>query len=190
MKCSRCNSENIQMQTQKGKGMPTIAFVMIFGGFGLMFLGIIGLVIGAFLGGLIGGFAKAGASNRYETVAVCQDCGFTSGPVQQGLPSQNGHPLLSTESECNLSITRENSFIGCAISLIVRIDNYKPLNISDGMTVHLKLAAGQHRIVYEQGGGLGKKSRRGFVDVITEDSSKRHMSFTFTKTGLDMVKSW
>ncbi len=190
MKCPRCNSENIQMQTQKRKETPMIAFVLPFVGLGLMLFGFVGLIIGACLGGLIGGFAKADAGNRYETVAVCQDCGFTSGPVRQGLPSQNGHPLLSTESECNLSITRESSFTGCAVSLIVRIDNHKPLNISDGMTVHLKLETGQHRIAYEQGGGLGKKNRQGFVDVIAEDCNKQHLSLTFTKTGLDVVKSW
>lgn len=190
MKCPRCNSDNIQMQSRPGKGLPLVLFAITFGGFGLMFLSVIGLVLGALLGCVIGAIVKAALPKHNETVAICQSCGYTSEPIPQGLPSQGGHPLFSTDNDCNLSITRENSFTGSAIFLVVRIDNYKPFNISNGMTVNLKLENGPHKIAYEQGGGLGKKNRQGYVDLVTEEGIKQHMSLTFTKTGLDIKKSW
>ena len=190
MKCPRCNSESIQMQSRPGKGLSLVWFALGFGGLGLMFLSVIGLLLGALLGCIVGAIAKAALPKNNETVAVCQSCGYTSEPIPQGLPSQNGHPLFSTDSECNLSITRENSFTGSAIFLVVRIDNHKPFNISNGMTINLKLENGPHKIAYEQGGGLGKKDRRGCLDLITEEGIKQHMSLTFTKTGLEVVKSW
>ena len=190
MKCPRCNSENMQMQSRPGKGLSLIWFALTFGGFGLMFLSIVGLVLGALLGCIIGAIVKATLPKHNETVAICQNCGYTSGPIPQGLPNQGGHPLFSTDSEHNFSITRENSPIGSAIFLVIRIDNYKPFNISNGMTVNLKLEDGPHKISYEQGGGLGKKNRQGCVDLFTETGIKQHMILTFTQTGLDVKKSW
>ena len=190
MKCPRCNSENIQMQTREGKGLSFVLFALIFGGIGLMFLSVVGLVLGALLGCVIGAIVKAALPKHNETVAVCQGCGYTSEPIPQGLPSQGGHPLFSTYADCNLSITRENSFTGSAIFLVIRIDNHKPFNISNGMTVNLKLENGPHKISYEQGGGLGKKNRQGCVDLIAGNGIKQHMILTFTQTGLDVKKSW
>lgn len=178
------------MQTRPGKGLSLIWFALAFGGFGLMFLSIIGLVLGALLGFVIGAIVNAALPKHNETVAVCQNCGHTSEPISQGLSAQGGHPLFSTAGDCNLTITRENSFIGSATFLIVRIDNYKPFNISDGMTVNLKLEDGAHRISYEQGGGLGKKNRRGCVDLVTETGVKHRIGLMFTKNGIELTKSW
>lgn len=190
MKCPRCNSENIQMQTREGKGLSIILFALMFGGFGLMFLSVVGLVLGALLGLVIGAIIKAALPKHNETVAVCQSCGYTSEPIPQGLPSQGGHSLFSTDADGNLCITRENSFIGSAIFLVIRIDNNKPFNISNGMTVKLKLEEGPHKIVYEQGRGMGKKNRQGCIDLSVAEGTKYNLSLTFTKTGLDIVKSW
>lgn len=190
MKCPRCNSENIQMQTREGKGLSLVLFALIFGGIGLMILSIVGLVLGALLGCLVGAVVKAALPKHNETVAVCQACGYTSEPIPQGLPSQGGHPLFSTDADCNLSITRENSFTGSAIFLVIRVDNHKPFNLSNGMTVNLKLDEGIHKIAYEQGGGLGKNNRKGCVDLSMVEGAKHKMSLAFTKTGLDVTKTW
>ena len=115
MKCPRCNSENIQMQVTEGKSLPIIGFVLLFGGIGLMLLSIIGLIIGALIGLLVGSIAKAVLPNKKETVSVCQSCGYTSNPIPQSGFSPISHPLFCSESECNLSVTRENSTTGSAI---------------------------------------------------------------------------
>ncbi len=88
MKCQRCNSENVQMQSRPGKSVPIIGFVLAFAGLGLMIFSIIGFVAGALFGCLIGAIVKAILPKKYETVAVCQNCGYTSKPIKQDLPNK------------------------------------------------------------------------------------------------------
>lgn len=190
MTCPRCNSENVQMQTRPGKGLPIIGFVLAFGGFGLMFLSIFGLVIGALLGLLVGAILKAVLPKHNETVAICQNCGFTSKAISQGTTLQRGHSLISTEDESNLTITRKNSFVLSNYFMLIRIDDQKPFNIPDGMTVHLKLDDGPHKISYTQGGRRVKENYRGCLDVVTESDVKHTLSLTFTQNGIDVQKSW
>lgn len=78
MKCSKCNSENVQMQAKEVKAKLTVPCLLTLGGFGLMFFGIVGLVIGAVLGLIIGAIIQALLPTKYTSVAVCQDCGYTS----------------------------------------------------------------------------------------------------------------
>ncbi len=93
VKCERCGSFNLQMQSRSAKGFPVVGFTvgvtLLFAGLGLMFLSIIGLVlgaiIGAVLGGIIGILIYALVPKAHETVAVCQNCGFTSKPIPQAV---------------------------------------------------------------------------------------------------------
>ena len=190
MTCPRCNSENVQMQTRPGKGLPIIGFVLAFGGFGLMIFSIFGLVIGALLGLIVGAILKAVLPKHNETVAVCQNCGFTSKPIPQGTTVQGKHPLFATESESNLSITRKNSFVLSDYFLVITIDNQKPFNIPDGLTVNLKLDDGPHKISYTQGGKRVKDNFRGCLDIVSENNVKHSLNLTFTQNGIDVVKSW
>lgn len=203
MTCPRCNSENIQMQTRPGKGFPMFLLALTFGAFGyfvcaildvfigtFIILSFVGSVIGFLFGLLIGGIIKAIAPKHNETVAVCQNCGFTSKSIPQGTTVQRGNPLFSTESESNLTITRKNSFVLSNYFMIIRIDDQKPFNIPDGMTVNLKLDNGPHKISYTQGGRRVKENYRGCLDVVTENDVKHSLSLTFTQNGIDVQKSW
>lgn len=111
MKCERCNSENVQMQSRPAKGFSIIGLVfgfsLAFAGLSSMFFAIvdvivglgsmllllsaagaiIGFVAGAFLGCIVGIIVKACRPKQYETVAVCQSCGYTSNPIKQDLPN-------------------------------------------------------------------------------------------------------
>ena len=77
MKCSKCNSENVQAQVVTKKNTIVIGVVLLLGGLGLMFLGIIGGLIGAVLGWVVGVIIKSFMGDLRETVFVCQDCGNT-----------------------------------------------------------------------------------------------------------------
>lgn len=112
MKCQRCNSENVQMQSRPGKSFPIIGFAfsvaLAFTGLGLMFFSIadvivglgsmylflstagaiVGFVASGFFGCILGAILKAFLPKKYETVAVCQNCGYTSEPIKQDLPKK------------------------------------------------------------------------------------------------------
>ena len=80
MKCCECGSERVHGQVITKKNPIVIGFVLALGGFGMMFLGIVGGIIGAVLGLIIGGIIKGIMGDLQETVFVCQDCGYTFSP--------------------------------------------------------------------------------------------------------------
>lgn len=83
MKCPKCNSENVQMQAKEAKLKLIVPCMLTFGGFGLMFLGIAGLLIGAVMGLIIGAIIQALVPTKYTSVMVCQDCGYTTDQVNK-----------------------------------------------------------------------------------------------------------
>lgn len=190
MRCAHCDSHNIQVQSHPIKGLPVIPFALILGGFGMMLYSIIGLILGALIGCIIGAVAKSLIPQKYETVAVCQNCGYTSEIVSQELSAIENHPLIASFDECNLIVTRNNSPTGSLIELSVEIDNAAPIYLSNNMTVYLRLENGMHKVHYEQIGGIGKKNRKGDIDLFADSGTKQYFNLTFTKTGLDVTLSW
>lgn len=77
MKCVKCGSENVIIESKKAKNSIMIGCVLTLGGIGLMIFGIIGIVIGVVLGFIIGVIVKSLAKEVYESWGVCQDCGKT-----------------------------------------------------------------------------------------------------------------
>ena len=86
MKCSKCNSENVQAQVVTKKNTIVTGVVLLLGGLGLMFLGIIGGILGAIIGLIIGSIIKGIMGDIRETVFVCQECGntFSNNNFKQG----------------------------------------------------------------------------------------------------------
>lgn len=79
MKCPKCHSENVQVQAKRVK-FPMGALLLTFGGFGLMFFGIIGALCGIVLGLIIGAIIKGLTPTAYESIVICQECGFVGKP--------------------------------------------------------------------------------------------------------------
>lgn len=76
MNCSKCNSENVQVQSKEYKPKLTVPILMIGAGVGLMILGPIGLIGGLIIGGIVAAIVHAAIPTKYRPVIVCQDCGF------------------------------------------------------------------------------------------------------------------
>lgn len=81
MKCPKCGSENVQLQAKKNTGKIILGFALGMGGAGLMIFSIFGLLIGSALGAIIGLIIGA-VKPKYQSVMVCQNCGYC-GKVQQ-----------------------------------------------------------------------------------------------------------
>ncbi len=75
MKCPKCNSENVKLESKVKKNPMLIGCLLSLGGIGMMFFGIIGALIGALIGLIIGAIVKGLMKTQYETVGICQDCG-------------------------------------------------------------------------------------------------------------------
>ena len=59
MKCPKCNSENVQVQPKEYKPKLTVPILMVGGGLGLRFGGIIGAIIGLIIGAVVAGIAHS-----------------------------------------------------------------------------------------------------------------------------------
>ena len=77
MTCPKCNAEKVQIQFTEKKPGVMWGFILLFGGLGLMFLGIIGAIIGIVLGLIIGGIVKNCLPKQRTSYGVCQECGHT-----------------------------------------------------------------------------------------------------------------
>lgn len=185
MKCSRCGSENMQMQAKNAKNYITIGVVLALVGFGLMFLGIIGAILGIAIGIPVGVILKMIIPTPRETIGVCQTCGYTTTPINQDIVDITGHPLSAVDGNENFVITREASSFGALVNLKIIVDNFAPITLTNGMTVYLKVAEKEkHTIFFEQINGLGKKKRKGIFDIYIEEHSKRYITFVFTQNGI------
>ena len=190
MKCPQCGAENILMQSHPGKSFPMVGFVLAFGGLGMMFFGILGAIVGILPGLLVGAIVKACVPPQYETVGICQSCGFTAPPADLQAVQKSVAPNVQDNTPCNLSIARRSSATGSLINLCVKIDDRPPLILSDGGFRSVELEEGEHLIIYEQQNGFGKANRRGSIMISVEPEVSYSLSFMFTPNGLDVSKSW
>lgn len=190
MKCPQCNSENIQMQSQPGKSLPVVGFVLAFGGFGLMFLGILGAIIGAVLGAIIGSIVKACVSPKYETVAVCQSCGYTSSPADLQYAQSTIEPVTQNSAHSTLTVSRRSAATGSVINMLIQVDERPPFTLSNGAFRNIILEEGEHQIKYEQQNGLGKSNRQGVLSVCAAPGAHYSLVLMLTERGLDISKSW
>ena len=201
MKCPKCNSENVQIQVKEIKPNTTGACCLAFGGFGLMFFGIIGAIIGLVIGVVVGIVLDSVMSNTYQSVMVCQDCGYVLQPTKQPITKTDeethtdkerqinketmSHPLLCAMEESNLVISRTSSSTGSLCSIEVTLDGVAPFEIKDGETKYLKVEQGEHQVTYQQVNGMGKDLRKGSVNIsVSED--KHLICLKMLPKGLDV----
>lgn len=184
MKCPKCNSENVQMQAKEYKPKITLPCCMVFGGFGLMFLSIIGLIGGILLGLLVSAFLHSIIPTGYKSVMVCQQCGFvgTDTTLANAVPNS----LFCPSSECNVVIVRKPNSFGSVCKLGIKIDNYAPFEVNDKEVKYLKLEQGEHIITYYQVNGMGKKQRKGSLRL-TVGADCRLVEFEFQRIGLNVT---
>ena len=89
MNCPKCGSENVQLQAKKNTGKIILGFALGLGGIGLMIFSIVGFLIGGALGAIIGliiGVAKP----KYQSIMVCQNCGYCGKVKQSKNPKGDG----------------------------------------------------------------------------------------------------
>lgn len=183
MKCPKCNSENVQVQSKEYKPKFTVPILLTFGGFGLM-LGPLGLIIGVIVGGIVAAIVKSMLPQTYQPVVVCQQCGFvgTETAMLHNIPN----PLFSSAENSNLWVVRKANMTGAVCAIKVTIDNECPFELNNGDVKYLKLEHGTHKISYGQTNGLGKKERSGSVDI-TVDESVKLVEFEFIPHGVNVV---
>lgn len=186
MKCPKCNSEKVQIQAKELKPKMIGACCLTFAGFGLMFLGIIGGILGVVIGLIVGIILNSVMSNTYQSVMVCQDCGYVSKPMNQAITNPNkgtlSHPLFCNPEESNLDVIRNDVVKGTIIVIRVKVDDYPHFDIGDNSTTSLKVPEGLHTISYEQINGIGRKKNNGQVSVMVND--KKSITISFTRQGL------
>ena len=182
MKCPKCNSENVQIQAKEFKPKTMGACCLIGTGLGLMFLGIIGAIIGAVIGVIIGAILNSVMSNTFQSVMVCQDCGYVSKPMTQSNAGVAQHPLFCSAEESNLDVVRNDIHKGTIVVIRVKIDDYPHFDILDNTTQNLKVPEGVHTVSYEQINGIGKKKNRGQLSV--KVSEKTSVMISFSRQGL------
>lgn len=184
MKCPKCNSENVQVQSKEYKPKFTVPILLTAGGFGLVFLGPVGLIIGLIVGGIVAAIVNSTLPQTYRPVVVCQQCGFVGTPTAVANNAPN--PLFCQAENSNLWLVRKSNMTGAACAMQVRIDNYIPFDLNNGNTAYVKLEPGVHKISYYQATGLGKKDRTGSVDI-TIDEAVKVVQFEFMPHGINVV---
>lgn len=184
MKCPKCNSENVQMQSKEHKLKLTVPIFMVGGGFGLFFGGFMGGFIGIIISAVVAGIVYTIAPTTYQSVPVCQECGFTSTNVPAAAPVDL-NTLFCTADECNLIVSRKASNTGSVCTLRVRIDTCATFDLINGDRKFLRLEPGTHRITYYQVNGMGKQKRSGALNVVIGEE-KRLVRFDFLLNGIDV----
>ena len=163
MKCPKCNSENVQIQSKEYKPKITLPCCLTVGGLGLVFLGVLGLIIGVLLGLLISAILYAIIPTGYQAVMVCQQCGFVG--TSETIAHNPTNPLYCTMEESNVAIVRKSNSIGSVCKMEIQVDNFPPFNLLDGDVKYLKVENGVHRVSYRQINGMGKKQRNGSLNI-------------------------
>lgn len=187
MTCPKCNSINVQIQARNGKKPITIGCVLLLGGIGLMFLGIIGLAIGLVVGLVIGAIFKALMPTPVETIAVCQNCGHSVNPSDTNFTQVVSMPLENGHTE--LLVIRESNSCGSAIPLAIRLNSSEPFQLLNGEFIVLTAKAGNNVLHYEQHSGLGKKNRKGSINVVIDEGTRCKIKVMFTPRGIDIIEA-
>lgn len=182
MKCPKCNSENVQIQAKEHKPKMIGACCLMGGGLGLMFLGLIGAIIGVIIGVIVGAILNSVMSNTYQSVMVCQNCGYVSRPITQNPLGTKEHPLFCDPNESNLEVIRNDLDKGTIVVVRVKVDDYPHFDVCDNSTISLKVPEGSHTISYEQLNGIGSKKNRGQLSVTVDD--KKSVTISFSRQGL------
>nr|DAM55903.1 MAG TPA: Protein of unknown function (DUF2846) [Caudoviricetes sp.] len=180
MKCPKCGSENVQIQSREYKPKLTGPILLVFIGFGTMFLGIAGAIAGALLGLIVSAIVKAVIPQAYQSVLTCQDCGY-SGTVENCKTATRP----DEESEYNLRITRKPCKTGSAVLLSVKVDDKPQVDIANGGSARFNLPDGIHTVYYQQKSGLGKENRHGSIAVDVSTGKKMGIQISFTRNGID-----
>ena len=181
MKCPKCNSENVQIQSKEYKPKLTVPIIMICGGIGLMFFGI-GVIVGVIVGAIIAAIVNSVLPQTYQSVMVCQNCGYVSQPLTQTKLGTEQHPLFCDTEESNLEVIRNDIVKGTIIVIRVKVDGYPHFDIGDNSTTNLKVTKGLHTISYEQVNGIGRKKNKG--QFIVDVSEKKSITISFSRQGL------
>lgn len=181
MRCPECNSENVQTQAKQYKPKFIGSIVLICGGIGLMFFGV-GAIVGVIIGAIIGAIVDSTIPTSYQSVMVCQDCGYVSQPLTKTKLGTEQHPLFCNPEESNLDIIRNDVVKGTIIVIRVKIDDHPHFDIGDNTTKSLKVTEGVHTVSYEQLNGIGRKNNRGQVSVTVAD--KKSITISFSRQGL------
>lgn len=180
MKCPKCGSENVQIQSREYRPELTGPILLVFIGFGTMFLGIAGAIAGALLGLIASAIVKAVIPQAYQSVLACQDCGY-SGTVE----NRKTATKLDEESGYNLRITRKPCKTGSAVLLSVKVDDKPQVDIANGGSVRFNLPEGIHSVFYQQKSGIGKGNRHGSIAVEVSTRKKMDVQISFTRNGID-----
>lgn len=183
MKCPKCNSENVQVQSKEYKPKFTVPILMVGAGLGLMLAGPVGLIMGLILGVIVAAIVHAVLPQTYQPVVVCQQCGFVGTTV---VAHTTTNPIFCAPSDSNLKILRLSNNTGAVCALGVVIDNLAPFEVGNGDIKFLKLDPGTHKVTYYQKNGMGKSKRKGSVDVVVGET-ERSMCFEFLSNGLDVT---
>lgn len=185
MRCPKCNSENVQIQAKEFKPKMVGASCLLGVGLGLTFLGIVGALVGVIIGLVVGIILNSVMSGTYQSVMVCQMCGYVSKPLNQiNQPNQGSilHPLFCCPEDGNICVMRNDVDKGTIVKIRVWMDNYAPFDIVDNTFTYLKVPEGLHTISYEQINGIGKKKNRGQFNLMV--NGKTGVTFSFTRKGL------
>lgn len=181
MKCPKCNSENVQVQSKEYKPKFIGAIILVCGGIGLMFFGI-GAIVGVVLGAIIGVIVDSAVPQTFRSVIVCQDCGYVSQPFTPQKLGTEQHPLFCDPEESNLDVVRNDATKGTIVIIRVKIDDYPHFDIGDNSTTALKVPEGIHTVSYEQMNGIGKDKNRGKMSIEVND--KKTITVSFSRQGL------
>ena len=186
MKCPKCNSEHTTIQAKEVKPNLTLGLCLLFGGIGLMFFGI-GAIFGVLIGLVLGLILKSVLPVGYESILVCQSCGYTT-KIKNAPSAQPANTTADKDiDDCNLIISRDNLSLCSVVVMQIKIDNTTIYDLANGQTIKLKLEEGTHKISYLQKNGMGKKQRCGDFETVVGDTVKI-VRFTLTQNGVNVIQ--
>ena len=181
MKCPKCNSENVQVQSKEYKPKLTVPIILVCGGIGLMFFGV-GAIIGVIIGAIIAAIVNSVIPQTYQSVMVCQNCGYVSQPLTKTKLGTEQHPLFCDPAESNLEVIRNDVDKGTIVVIRVKVDDYPHFDVGDNSTTNLKVPEGVHTVSYEQINGIGRNKNKGQLSVTVGE--KQSITLSFTRQGL------
>lgn len=187
MRCPKCNSEHTIIEAKEAKPDFTVALCLVFGGFGLMFFGI-GAILGVLVCFIIGKILKAALPVGYQTILVCQSCGYTSRIKKVPDAQCVNSTADGNVNDYNLVISRDNLSVCSIVVMQIKIDNTSIYDLVNGQTIRLKLADGVHKVSYLQKNGMGKKNRCGDFEVVA-GSNVKVVKFTLTQNGVNVIQN-
>lgn len=181
MKCAKCNSENVQIQSKEYKPKFTAPILLVFIGFGMMFFGLVGVIGGAIIGLIISVILNAVLPQAYQSVLVCQNCGYTA--ICKGESVSNSQAI----ENFNLAVIREPSKTGSRVLLSIRVDDRPIIDVANGKSVYYTLERGKHTIFFQQKSGIGSAKRTGAISVEILENQKTYVHIAFTKNGVSVI---